>query len=141
MKVSEVPKYTCVETVMQLTRRQRAILYKKCVGGRSCYLVDVNYYNGGFFEDCFDQRGVFVGEHVTHRYMSKENKIDKRNFEVLKVIKNKKVNIGWLLVSFKHYAEYQEALDNEWTIIKQVSSEPLTKSEFNLLKEWLEQCD
>ena len=31
MKVNEVPKYTTVETVMGLTRRQRQILYKKCI--------------------------------------------------------------------------------------------------------------
>ena len=68
MKVRDVPKYTTVETVMQLTRRQRQILYRWCEGGRSCYLVDVNYGNGAFYESCFDNRGVFVGEHITHWY-------------------------------------------------------------------------
>ena len=72
IKLKDIRKYTSVETVMQLTRRQRQILYRQCVNGRSCYLVDVNYNNGDFFENCFDNRGVFVGEFVTHRYMSEE---------------------------------------------------------------------
>ena len=68
MKVKDVPKYTTVDTVMQLTPRQRQILYRQCEGGRSCYLVDVNYGTGAFYERCFDNRGVFVGEHITHWY-------------------------------------------------------------------------
>ena len=71
MKVNEVPKYTTVETVMGLTRRQRQILYKKCINGRSCYLIDVNHNTGAFFEDCFDSRGVFEGAFVTFKYISK----------------------------------------------------------------------
>lgn len=73
MKVRDVPKYTTVATVMQLSRRQRAILYKQCSGGRSCYLTDVNYNTGAFFESCFDAEGDFVGDFVTHRYQM-ENK-------------------------------------------------------------------
>ena len=61
-----------------------------------------------------------------------------KNEKVLEILKKKRVNIGWLLISFKCYEQYQDALDNGWTIIKQVSSEPLTRTEFNLLKEWLE---
>ena len=68
MKVRDVPKYTTVETVMQLTRRQRAVLYRQCQRGRSCYLVDVNYNNGGFFQNCFDSRGYFNGNFVTTWY-------------------------------------------------------------------------
>ena len=61
LKVRDVPKYTTVETVMQLTPRQRMILWKQCQGGRSCYLLDVNYNSGGFFESCFDHNGHFRG--------------------------------------------------------------------------------
>lgn len=68
MKVRDVPKYTTVETVMQLTRRQRQILYRWCEGGRSCYLVDVNYGNGAFYETCFDKNGSFAGNHITNWY-------------------------------------------------------------------------
>ena len=68
MKLKDVPKYTTVETVMQLTKRQRQILYRQCSNGRSCYLTDVNYNTGAFYEACFDERGVFVGSYVTDWY-------------------------------------------------------------------------
>ena len=73
MKLNQIPKYTTVETVMQLTRRQRAILYRQCKNGRSCYLVDVNYNTGAFFENCFDHRGVFAGEFITDNYRKEHN--------------------------------------------------------------------
>ena len=79
MKVNEVPKYTSVETVMQLTKRQRQILYRHCINGRSCYLVDVNYGTGDFYENCFDNRGVFDGQFITRRYEQKELEESKRS--------------------------------------------------------------
>ena len=87
MKLKDIPKYTSIYTVMQLTPRQRQILYRHCVGGRSCYLIDVNCNTGSFYQDCFDYRGVFKGEFITHRYLTEEiihyykgDKIDESNF-------------------------------------------------------------
>ena len=130
MKVNEVPKYSCMETVMQLTRRQRAILYRQCVGGRSCYLVDVNYTSGAFFEDCFDQRGVFVGEHVTHRYMFKENEEEKKKLKILEIIKKKGVDVFLVFIS-DCVEQYNEMNCHGLRVA-------LTETEFNLIKEWLD---
>lgn len=74
MKVKDVPKYTVMDTVMQLSPRQRAILYRQCVGGRSCYINDVNYGKGSFFENCFQSDGHFRGEFLTHNYLVQEAK-------------------------------------------------------------------
>ena len=63
--------------------------------------------------------------------------IIEKELKALEIIKTKKVNVGWLFVSFKNYAEYKDALDNEWTIVKQISLEPLTQEEYDLLKEVL----
>ena len=68
MKISDINKYTTMEKIMQLTRRQKSILYKQCVKGRSCYIVDVNYNTGYFFQDCFDYRGIFKGNFITDNY-------------------------------------------------------------------------
>lgn len=74
MKVNEIQKYTTMEEVMKLSQRQRAILFKQCLGGRSCYIVDVNYNHGSFFQDCFDSAGGFLGGFVTNSYYSNELK-------------------------------------------------------------------
>lgn len=125
MKLNEIPKYTTIETVMQLTRRQRAILYKQCVNGRSCYIDDVNYNTGGFFQDCFDYRGVFVGPFLTYKYIreEKENK-----FIVLEIIKEKPYGITHVR-TYKTYEEYMQSCFRQYN--------PLTKEEFDLLKEVL----
>lgn len=127
MKVNDIPKYTSVETVMQLTRRQRQILYRQCKAGRSCYLVDVNYNTGGFYEDCFDYRGYFVGEHITHTYMSEEAKNDKEH-KALEIIKEKRVDLDLLLRTFKfdNYELYNFEIGN--------GARSLTKEEHDLLK-------
>ena len=65
---------------------------------------------------------------------SEENR---KKLEILQLIKDKKVNVGYLM-GYKDYSKYKEALDNKWTIIKQLSSCPLTETEFNLIKERLE---
>lgn len=72
MTLKDIRKYTTMEELMKLTRRQRAILYKQCLGGRSCYIQDINYGSGGFFESCFDARGCFRGPFLTDRYIQSE---------------------------------------------------------------------
>lgn len=125
MKLNEVPKYATMATVMQLTPRQRQILYRQCKAGRSCYLVDVNQGNGSFFESCFDYRGVFVGDFLTHKYMAKiwkemreESSIKEKAFEI---IKDRKMDLSSfnIYTSASHYNRYHE--------------HPITQEEYDLL--------
>ena len=74
MRVDEIKKYTSMEEVMKLSQRQRATLFKQCLGGRICYVVDVNYNHGSFFQDCFDSRGRFLGGFITNSYYLNELK-------------------------------------------------------------------
>ena len=57
--------------------------------------------------------------------------------KALEIIKEKEVNVGNFKASLLlTYEQYQEALDNDWTIVKQISKTPLTQKEYNLLKEY-----
>ena len=59
-------------------------------------------------------------------------------FIALEIIKEKEVNVGNFKASLLlTYEQYQEALDNDWTIVKQISKTPLTQEEYDLLKEVL----
>ena len=60
MRLKDVPKYTTVDTVLQLTREQKIKLWHECKQGRSCYLVDYNCNQGSFFEDAFTEFGELI---------------------------------------------------------------------------------
>lgn len=76
MKLKDLPKYATMETILSLTLRQRQILYRQCENGKSCYLVDVNYGTGGFYQNCFYSNGHFRGAFITDNY-AEENIIYK----------------------------------------------------------------
>lgn len=127
MKVKDVPKYTTVDTVMQLTPRQRQILYRQCQGGRSCYLQDVNYNSGGFYESCFDYRGVFRGSFVTDEYDCKTLSLTEKAFSTIAV---KNVDVGCLR-NCESAKEYNKAKGY-------VSKYALTNKEFSEINEALQ---
>ena len=76
-------------------------------------------------------------------YLEKDNnslrQVNKDIGNILRIIKEKKVNVGLFLIGYGNcdYSDYERDLKMEFQIIEQVSSKPLTQAEFDLLKGWL----
>lgn len=63
----------------------------------------------------------------------------RKKLKAFGIIKKKKVNVGLFLVGYKEldYQKYKKHLELGFQIIEEISIQPLTQEEFDLLKEVL----
>ena len=132
-RLEGVNKYKpIIET--ELKRLEALDLVKETIKPTPIKQIDNYSYTYDLGEDSERFNMVFLPLNIYQEIKIKLEKQDK----ILQIIKEKKVNVNNFIVADYSWRKYKEAVAKKYTIVKEISNKPLTKEEFELLKEYFE---